>query len=198
MAYKKIKIVMLCGNNKYSRMIYNGLTSFVDIECVILENNPSKISLIKRRLKKLGFLKTFGQLLFIIINKLLEKLSKSRANKLINGYGLIDTSFPKSIIQKVENINSEKQLMFLRILIQMQLLLMALELFRRRFFLAFDTPFVNSHMGITPKYRGVHGAYWALVNEDPGCGVTIHLVDNGIDTGGVCTRILSILKNMIT
>ena len=42
MAYKKIKIVMLCGNNKYSRMIYNGLTSFVDIECVILENNPSK------------------------------------------------------------------------------------------------------------------------------------------------------------
>ena len=41
-------------------------------------------------------------------------------------------------------------------------------------------------MGITPKYRGVHGAYWALVNEDPGnCGVTIHLVDNGTDTGGV-------------
>ena len=38
----------------------------------------------------------------------------------------------------------------------------------------------------SPKYRGVHGAYWALVNNDPeNCGVTIHRVDKGIDTGGV-------------
>mgnify|MGYP003330073050 CR=1 FL=1 len=26
--------------------------------------------------------------------------------------------------------------------------------------------FLNTHCGITPKYRGVHGAYWALVNND--------------------------------
>ncbi len=42
------------------------------------------------------------------------------------------------------------------------------------------------HVGITPKYRGVHGGYWALVNNDTSnCGVTIHLVDPGIDTGSV-------------
>jgi len=41
-------------------------------------------------------------------------------------------------------------------------------------------------MGITPKYRGVHGGYWALVNKDrANCGVTVHLIDQGIDTGGV-------------
>ena len=33
-------------------------------------------------------------------------------------------------------------------------------------------------------YRGVHGGYWALVNNDrENCGVTVHLVDAGIDTG---------------
>ncbi len=47
-------------------------------------------------------------------------------------------------------------------------------------------PFINTHMGMTPKYRGVHGGYWALANEDnENCGVTVHLVDQGIDTGGI-------------
>ena len=42
------------------------------------------------------------------------------------------------------------------------------------------------HAGITPKYRGVHGTYWALYNKDAAnSGVTVHLVDPGIDTGGV-------------
>ena len=26
--------------------------------------------------------------------------------------------------------------------------------------------FINTHEGITPKYRGIHGCYWALVNKD--------------------------------
>ena len=47
-------------------------------------------------------------------------------------------------------------------------------------------PFINTHAGITPKYRGTHGGYWALYNSDPGrCGVTVHLVDAGIDTGDI-------------
>lgn len=46
--------------------------------------------------------------------------------------------------------------------------------------------FINMHTGITPKYRGVHGGYWALANNDKeNCGVTIHIVDKGVDTGGI-------------
>src|SRR5262252_1716564 len=51
---------------------------------------------------------------------------------------------------------------------------------------AIDAPFINYHAGITPKYRGVHGGYWAQAEGDPGnFGVTVHLVDRGIDTGEV-------------
>ena len=47
-------------------------------------------------------------------------------------------------------------------------------------------PIINMHAGITPKYRGSHGGYWAVVNDDKSnCGVTIHFVNKGIDTGGV-------------
>jgi folate-dependent phosphoribosylglycinamide formyltransferase PurN len=49
-----------------------------------------------------------------------------------------------------------------------------------------DAVFINMHAGITPKYRGAHGAYWALYNKDrENAGVTIHLVDEGIDTGNI-------------
>jgi methionyl-tRNA formyltransferase len=62
--------------------------------------------------------------------------------------------------------------------------------------------FINTHVGITPEYRGVHGAYWALVNNDAeNCGVTIHKVDQGIDTGDLInqsTIITTIDDNFVT
>src|SRR4029077_4353932 len=46
--------------------------------------------------------------------------------------------------------------------------------------------FLNVHAGITPRYRGVHGGYWALAEGSPElCGVTIHRVDAGVDTGPI-------------
>ena len=49
--------------------------------------------------------------------------------------------------------------------------------------------FINIHTGITPQYRGLHGAYWALVNNDAAnCGVTIHMVDAGVDTGPIVAQ----------
>jgi hypothetical protein len=52
--------------------------------------------------------------------------------------------------------------------------------------LASGPTFVNMHAGLTPAYRGVHGGYWAMANGRPGeFGVTVHLVDEGVDTGSV-------------
>ena len=60
----------------------------------------------------------------------------------------------------------------------------------KRFLSNFQCPIVNVHVGITPKYRGVHGGYWALVNGDSqNLGVTVHFVDSGIDTGKVIRQV---------
>jgi len=54
---------------------------------------------------------------------------------------------------------------------------------------ALDCPIINTHAGITPRFRGVHGGYWALVQGTPELvGTTVHLVDQGIDTGGVLAQ----------
>jgi methionyl-tRNA formyltransferase len=55
---------------------------------------------------------------------------------------------------------------------------------------ATSAPFINMHAGVTPAYRGVHGGYWALADGEPELvGTTIHLVDEGIDTGGIVEQV---------
>lgn len=43
---------------------------------------------------------------------------------------------------------------------------------------------LNVHPGLLPKYRGVSVVQWAIYNEDA-IGVTVHFVDEGVDTGGI-------------
>jgi folate-dependent phosphoribosylglycinamide formyltransferase PurN len=43
---------------------------------------------------------------------------------------------------------------------------------------------INVHFGISPDYRGEHTLWWPMYRRDYGrIGVTIHLIDRGIDTG---------------
>jgi len=45
---------------------------------------------------------------------------------------------------------------------------------------------INIHVGITPEYRSADPIFWALYNGEPDkVGVTIHFVDQGIDTGDI-------------
>jgi len=45
---------------------------------------------------------------------------------------------------------------------------------------------INIHCGITPHYRSANPVEWALYNKDfEKIGVTIHFVDEGVDTGNV-------------
>ena len=44
--------------------------------------------------------------------------------------------------------------------------------------------FLNVHPGLLPDFRGLDPVLWALYEKKP-IGVTIHQIDNGIDTGDV-------------
>jgi len=45
--------------------------------------------------------------------------------------------------------------------------------------------FINCHAGALPFYRGRNILNWALINGDTRFGVTVHYVDEGIDTGDI-------------
>lgn len=44
---------------------------------------------------------------------------------------------------------------------------------------------VNVHGGLLPQYRGGHVTQWAIINGEKEFGVTLHYIDEGIDTGPV-------------
>ncbi len=45
---------------------------------------------------------------------------------------------------------------------------------------------VNMHTGISPRYRGADTTFWPIYNDEPEwIGVTVHVLDEGIDTGAI-------------
>jgi methionyl-tRNA formyltransferase len=46
---------------------------------------------------------------------------------------------------------------------------------------------VNAHYGLLPRYRGMNVTEWSIYHDDP-IGVTVHVVDPGIDTGDILLR----------
>jgi methionyl-tRNA formyltransferase len=46
---------------------------------------------------------------------------------------------------------------------------------------------INPHYGLLPGYRGMNVTEWSVYQGDP-VGVTVHLVDAGVDTGPVLLR----------
>jgi methionyl-tRNA formyltransferase len=45
--------------------------------------------------------------------------------------------------------------------------------------------FLNVHAGKLPHYRGRNVINWALINGESEIGITVHVVDDGIDTGDI-------------
>lgn len=50
---------------------------------------------------------------------------------------------------------------------------------------------VNCHAGALPFYRGRNVLNWALINDEPEFGVTVHYMDEGIDTGDIVLQRMS-------
>ena len=45
--------------------------------------------------------------------------------------------------------------------------------------------FINCHAGKLPEYRGRNILNWALINDESEFGITVHYIDEGIDTGDI-------------
>ncbi len=57
------------------------------------------------------------------------------------------------------------------------------QIFRRRLYSLPPLGTINCHAGKLPSYRGRNILNWALINDEKEFGITVHYVDDGIDTG---------------
>jgi methionyl-tRNA formyltransferase len=185
-----MKIVLLAGNSESSIYLYNKLNKKFIIDYVLIEERVSTLKLIKSRIKKFGLLKVINQLLFqTVLVFLLKLFSKSRINEIQQQFGLENNEIPSKKLINVESVNCDDCLRVLKQIKPDLIIVNGTRIISKNILNNVKALFINTHVGITPEYRGVHGAYWALVNNDAqNCGVTVHKVDEGIDTGDLIAQ----------
>lgn len=181
---------MLAGRRAPINILYNALKDEFSIKMVILEEPVPRIELLERRAKKLGLLTVAGQLLFrATVVPYLELISRRRIAEIKTGFGLDDAPIDNSSVVSVSSVNSDETIALLRQVQPRLVIVSGTRIISERVLECVSAKFINTHVGITPLYRGVHGAYWALVEKNKqACGVTVHFIDRGIDTGKILAQ----------
>lgn len=187
------KIILLASDCESSRWVFNALEETVHIEAVILEQPISKKELAKNRIKKIGLFRVIGQILFSTLAVPLLKIrSKTRKAYLVNKYQLNNNDFKKEKTHRINSVNDDECLAAIQLLNPEIIVVNGTRIISKKILQSTQAIFVNMHVGITPQYRGSHGGYWALFNNDvENFGTTIHLIDAGVDTGAVIKQVFT-------
>ena len=83
-------------------------------------------------------------------------------------------------------LNSAETLSFLESAAVDTVVVYGTNLIRRPLLDRWSGRMVNMHLGLSPYYRGTATNFYPLLNEEPEyVGVTIHLLDGGIDSGAI-------------
>ncbi|WP_284651809.1 formyl transferase [Flavobacterium terrisoli] len=184
------KIVLLGGKGISTTAVYNSVDKEHGITLTIIEEKENSKVFIKRRIKRLGLLTVLGQISFqLVVPKALSVFSKKRRKQIIEQSQLDFSEIPADKIKKVSSVNAPETIALLQEINPDLIIVNGTRIISKKVISAVECRFINTHAGITPKYRGVHGAYWAMANNDiENCGVTVHFVDEGIDTGTVIAQ----------
>jgi len=182
------KIIIIATDGLTTRMLYNGLPSAVE-KRVILENPESKSTILKRRRKKLGLFRTLGQVLFMVIVHPFIPKKPGRIKEILEDANISPNDIPSNLITNISSVSDPKLATEIEIFNPDLIVINGTRILSKQLLKSINCPIVNIHVGITPQYRGVHGGYWALKEKNPQLyGVTLHYVDEGIDTGRIIAQ----------
>jgi folate-dependent phosphoribosylglycinamide formyltransferase PurN len=180
------RIALLFAGGTLGHIMANGLRARFPGLVVIQEPPEPKALIVKRRARLLGWTAALGQAVFGIAGKVVEKLSRAKQREIHAKLGLDPAPVSGGNVHLVSSVNSAECRRLLAELRPGVVAVYGTRILKAETLAAVPAPFINYHAGITPKYRGQNGAYWAFQQGDPEhAGITIHLVDRGVDTGAV-------------
>jgi len=188
-----ISLVVLTTRAPVSYGLIESLAWKHNIKGVVFEDQKRlRARLLAKRLRARGIVEVFDQILFKVFSLLfLSTRAGCRVNSTRSSCRPFDGSrFPQTEVVETTSVNSADVLrLILRtepdvVVVSGTSILDAILLSSLK-----SIPVINIHCGITPRYRGAHGAFWAIVNDDwDNIGVTVHFVDSGIDTGNIIAQ----------
>lgn len=181
------RVALLAVEGTPTDVVFHALERAFGPVDVVLEDKVPRWQLVRGRYRRLGLLPVAGQLAFLgAVQPVLARRARARVREIMAEHGLDGAPLDPARARRVRSVNEPAARELLRRLAPAVVVLNGTRIVARDTLGCVPAPFLNMHAGITPRYRGVHGGYWALVEGRPDLvGTTVHLVDEGIDTGRV-------------
>lgn len=177
-------LTALIGDAPHAWTMVNALRKRFGDFPVFVERGEPASAFWARRKKKLGATTVYSMKAAQLAAKVTKPLSHARLSEL---QAECDASpFPAHMRFDVNNLNDLDTIAKVRTLKPKAVFVASTGMLRRPLLEACACPVVNYHSGVNPAYRGINGGYFALANGEPELfGVTLHLVDLGVDTGPI-------------
>jgi folate-dependent phosphoribosylglycinamide formyltransferase PurN len=184
------EILMLANDNPTTWIIYNHLIREFGLFPILLEPSTPRATLFRNRVRKRGWLNAISQVLFTqTIRSFLIWRDGKRITQICVNAAMERARPITTAIAQIPSVNSDECRELLAALKPRIIIVNGTRIIGRKTLQSAPATFINTHHGITPRYRGAHGGYWALYNNDrENCGVTVHVVDEGIDTGNIIAQ----------
>ena len=181
-----MSIAILATDCESTWIVANELAHEFDVADIVIEQPVSRSRFLKRRAKRLGVSAVAGQVAFQVFSRYLHFESRDQKQRIVERNGWKIGVPDSTAVHRVGSVNSPDAIELISRLNVDAIVINGTRILSKRLLGEITLPVINMHAGITPRYRGVHGGYWALARKDEeNAGVTVHLVDSGIDTGDV-------------
>lgn len=186
------RLLLIGSDHPTTWIVYNRLVREFGLFDAIIEDPVSRKTLLRNRARRLGWPAVLSQIAFVALLRPILAWQASRRIRAICREQDLERQQPFTpAIQHVANINSPEAIAMMDARKPDVVIVNGTRILRKDVLDSVKATFINTHQGITPMYRGAHGGYWARYNNEPeNCGVTIHLVDEGIDTGHIIAQAL--------
>lgn len=179
-------VVLLMAGGPLGWIVANGLAARIGPLTVVEETPEDRWTILSRRARRVGWVGAAGQVAFAQLEKALWRRRRPRVDRIIAEHRLAPSPSPHLVHVKVSSVNAPETRALLARLAPEVVAVYGTRVLSPATLDAVAAPFINYHAGITPAYRGQTPAYWAMARGEPeNAGVTIHLVDKGVDTGDV-------------
>ena len=177
-------LIALVGDAPHAWTMVNALRKRFGDFPVIVERGEPASAFWARRKKKLGATAVYSMKAAQLAAKVAKPLARARLAELRAECDAAPV--PAHLRIDVDNLNDAETIAKIRALKPRAVFVASTGMLRRPLLEACACPVVNYHSGINPAYRGINGGYFALANGEPEhFGVTLHLVDLGVDTGPI-------------
>jgi folate-dependent phosphoribosylglycinamide formyltransferase PurN len=184
-----MKIIVLSTDRKHHRYFINRVNKEFPLEAVFFEKSglDRKGPLIKTIRNPEGLGKKLYRVIFSPYWQLpLWNVAEDLFER-THFFKDVPYDLPKEVpVKLVRNINDEKSVSEIEILGPDVIILFGVSRIKRSLMKIPKMGVLNIHRGIVPQYRGLNSDLWAIYFGDfENIGVTVHLVDENLDTGDV-------------